>query len=146
MCGMGKRLTCAVDRERSGGIGVAVGVGARVGVAVGAGDAVTVALAVAEKHLRANGIECFHLTAGNLVEAIEQTFDVVAANILAEVILALLPDVVAVINPDGLLICSGIITAKKNAVLAGLQENGFVVVEILEKEDWVAIAARKAEA
>jgi len=61
------------------------------------------------------------------------------------VVLDLLPDVVAVIKPQALFICSGIITAKKDSVLAALQANGFQVVEILEKEDWVAIAARRPD-
>ena len=102
-----------------------------------------VAVGVAAKNLRVNDIAGFHLAAGHLVEAIDQTFDVVAANILAEVILDLLSDVVAVIEPGGLFICSGIITAKKEAVLSGLRKNKYVVIEILEKEDWVAIAARR---
>jgi ribosomal protein L11 methyltransferase len=104
-----------------------------------------VAVTVAEKNLLVNGIACFRLVAGNLVEAIDRSFDVVAANILAEVILVLLHDVVSVVKPGGLFICSGIITAKKDAVLSGLQDNGFAVVEILEKEGWVAIAARRTE-
>ena len=103
-----------------------------------------VAVGVAEKNLLANGIEHFHLAAGNLVATIDATFDVVAANILAEVILDLLPDVAAVLEPEGLFICSGIITAQRNAVLSRLQKRGFAVVDVLETDEWVAIAARRA--
>jgi ribosomal protein L11 methyltransferase len=42
---------------------------------------------------------------------------------------------------DGLFICSGIITAKKEAVMAGLKDKGLAVIDVLEKEGWVAIAA-----
>jgi ribosomal protein L11 methyltransferase len=104
-----------------------------------------VAVTVAEKNLLANGIAHVRLVTGNLVEAIDRTFHVVAANILAEVILVLLHDVACVIKPGGLFICSGIIAAKKDAVLSALRDNGFAVVEILEKEGWVAIAARRTE-
>jgi len=102
-----------------------------------------VAVTVAEKNLLANHIDSFSLSTGNLVDDVRQTFEIVAANILAEVILVLLPDVKAVLKENGLLVCSGIITAKKELVLSGLKENGLAVVEVIEKEGWVAIAARK---
>jgi ribosomal protein L11 methyltransferase len=102
-----------------------------------------VAVTVAEKNLLANRIERFSLSRGNLVDTVDRTFDVVAANILAEVILALLPDVTAVLKKNGVFICSGIIMARKNAVLAGLKANAFEVLQILEKEGWVAVASRK---
>ena len=102
-----------------------------------------VAVIVAEKNLLANHIDSFSLSTGNLVDDVRQTFEIVAANILAEVILDLLPDVKAVLKENGLLVCSGIITAKKELVLSGLKENGLAVVEVIEKEGWVAIAARK---
>ncbi len=102
-----------------------------------------VAVTVAEKNLLANHIDSFSLSTGNLVDDVRQTFEIVAANILAELILDLLPDVKAVLKEKGLLVCSGIITANKEIVLSGLKENGFAVVEVIEKEGWVAIAARK---
>ena len=62
-----------------------------------------VAVTVAEKNLLANHIDRnqFTLSTGNLVDEVRQTFDVVAANILAEVILVLLPDVTAVLKENG---------------------------------------------
>jgi ribosomal protein L11 methyltransferase len=101
-----------------------------------------VAVTVADKNLLANHIPHFSLSTGNLVDGVDQRFNVVTANILAEVILELLPDVAAVLTPKGLFICSGIITAKKDAVRSGLAEKGFEVIQVLEKEGWVAIAAR----
>jgi ribosomal protein L11 methyltransferase len=105
-----------------------------------------VAVTVAEKNLTANRIPRFSLSTANLVDGMDGRFDVVAANILAEVILELLPEVAAVLNEKGLLIASGIITAKQDAVLSGLHEQGFEVIEVLEQEGWVAIAARSPEA
>ena len=102
-----------------------------------------VAVAVAEKNLLANHIDSFSLTTGNLVDDVRQTFEIAAANILAEIILDLLPDVNAVLKENGLLVCSGIITAKTEIVLSGLKEKGFSLVEVMEKEGWVAIAARR---
>jgi ribosomal protein L11 methyltransferase len=106
-------------------------------------DADEMAVAVAEKNLLANRIDRFELSTANLINGMRQTFDVVTANILAEVILELLPDATTVLKEKGVLICSGIITAKKEAVLSGLKKTGFAVIEVLEKEGWVAIAAGK---
>jgi ribosomal protein L11 methyltransferase len=104
-----------------------------------------VAVSVAEKNLLANDVQGYRLMTGNLVEQVSGTFHVVAANILAEVILNLLPDAMAVLEPNGILICSGIIVEKKGAVLSGLEKTGLAVIEVLEKEGWVAIAAHKVE-
>lgn len=103
-----------------------------------------VALTVAEENLLANRIDRFQLLAGSLVDRVSRTFEIVAANILAEVILELLPAVTPLLKDSGVFIASGIIAAKKEAVLSGLKENGLTVIEVLEKEGWVAIAARKA--
>lgn len=105
-------------------------------------DSDAMAVGVAEKNLAVNHIDHFRLFTGNLADAVNGTFDVVVANILAEVILELLPAVTTVMQKDGLFICSGIITAKKDAVLAGLKESELTVIDELEKEGWVAIAAR----
>lgn len=104
-----------------------------------------VALGVAEKNLLTNHIDSFSLSRRNLADALEGTFDLVAVNILAEVILTLLPDAAAMLEENGTLICSGIVASKKDAVLSGLKAtNRFALLEILEKEGWVAIAARKS--
>ncbi len=128
------------------GSGILMIAAAKLGAAdVNGVDNDAVALTVAEQNLLANGITDFGLATGNLVEKIDRTFDMVAANILAEIILDLLPDVVAVVKPEGIIICSGIIAAKKDAVLAGLQEHGFQVTDTREKAGWVAVAARRKD-
>ncbi len=103
-----------------------------------------VAVSVAEKNLCANNIEKEKCTifCGNLVDQVTHAADLVVANILAEVILTLLPDVKTVLKKNGLFICSGIIMEKKDTVLSGLNKNGLSVVQMLEREGWVAIAAR----
>ncbi len=106
-------------------------------------DSDPVAVTVAEKNLRVNAIDAFRLYSGNLVDAVTEKFDVVVANILAEIIIDLLPAVPAVLAPGGVFICSGIIMEKKSAVLAALEKTGFAASEIIEKEGWVAIAARR---
>ena len=102
-----------------------------------------VAVTVAEKNLLANHIRRFRLSTDNLVDGVDQRFHVVSANILAEVILELLPAVTTVLTENGVFICSGIIAAKGDTVCSALNEWGFETLQLLEKEGWVAIAARK---
>jgi len=130
------------------GSGILMIAAAKLGAGIICGvDNDEVAVTVANNNLQANRIDQkrFTLSTGNLVDKVNQTFNVVAANILAEVILELLPDVAAILTDHGVFICSGIITAKRDIVRSRLEEKGFAVIQVLEKEGWVAIAARKTD-
>jgi ribosomal protein L11 methyltransferase len=101
------------------------------------------AVAVAKQNLEDNGIHRFDLACANLVDPVSRPYNLVTANILAEVILDLLPDIPVVVKPEGLFICSGIIAAKKEMVLSGLGSTGVEVIDVQEMDAWVAIAARR---
>lgn len=107
-------------------------------------DSDEVAITVSEQNLKANGIARgrFTLSTGHLVEGVSRKFDVIAANILADVILTLLPAIPPLLEKEGIFICSGIITAQKDAVLRGLKEIGFAIHNVREQDGWVAIAAQ----
>ncbi len=103
-----------------------------------------VAVEVAQKNLKRNRIDPALFTAvhGDLAGTVQQTFDVVVANILSEVILVLLDDIRRVMAPGGVFICSGIIEKNKAKVLARMADLKFEAVEVAEREEWVAIVAR----
>lgn len=69
-------------------------------------------------------------------------FDIVVANILADVIIPLSGVVREFMKPGALFISSGIINMKQEAVEAALKENGFEIVEIVTQGDWVSIVAK----
>ena len=69
-------------------------------------------------------------------------FDIVAANILSEVIMTLLDSVQKVISDNGLLICSGIIEENKNMVEKKMNQKGFEIIETQVRDSWVCIAGR----
>lgn len=79
----------------------------------------------------------------NLIEGIEGQYDVIVANILAEIIVRFVQDAARVLKPGGTFITSGIIQRKKADVKDALLSHGFEIEEILEMEDWVAIIAKK---
>lgn len=80
---------------------------------------------------------------GNLLEIVkDKKFDVVVANILADVILMLLDDMARVIKKDGLIILSGIIEDKVTEVEEKIRSAGFEILEVKKDKEWRAIAAR----
>jgi ribosomal protein L11 methyltransferase len=80
----------------------------------------------------------------NLLDnVLENSADVVVANILAEVILRFTDDVARVVRPEGYFIASGIIQKKKDQVIDALISVGFSIAETIMMEDWVAIIAKK---
>ena len=83
---------------------------------------------------------------GDLLRVEHEKADIVLANIIADVIIRLLDDLPATLKPGGLLICSGIISIRKDDVLYALDQAGFTVRDLSEDEDWVAIAASSPHA
>ncbi|MDR6225062.1 50S ribosomal protein L11 methyltransferase [Desmospora profundinema] len=66
----------------------------------------------------------------------------IVANILAEIIVPLIPDLTRVMEREGIFLASGIIKQKEETVTDGLSEQGFHVMEMIREGDWVALAAR----
>jgi len=79
----------------------------------------------------------------NLLNGVEQTADIIVANILAEVIVRFTDDVARVIKKDGYFISSGIILQKKDEVKAAIEKSGFEVIETIQMEDWIAMIAKR---
>ena len=73
-----------------------------------------------------------------LVEEIGTGYDVITANIVADVLNAMAPLFGKFLKPDGKLILSGIITERKYEVVDSVTAQGFSVLETREKEGWAA--------
>lgn len=100
---------------------------------------------VAKENLELNNISQLNtkVLVGNLLDVVEEKkFDVVVANILADVILLLLKDIFKVMDKDGILILSGIIEDKKDLVLQKCKEIGLEPLEILEEKEWVSMVVK----
>ena len=81
---------------------------------------------------------------GDLVETVEGQYDVVAANIVADAIIALTPSIPRFLKPGGVYIVSGIIDTREADVLPVLEANGFTVTERLEHRGWLCFVLRRA--
>lgn len=94
------------------------------------------------------GLGTFYV--GNLIDDEElqqkvgtEEYDIVVANILADVIIPMAPVIPARLKKGGYFITSGIIDFKENEVKVAIEKAGLEVVEINHQGEWVNITARK---
>jgi ribosomal protein L11 methyltransferase len=74
----------------------------------------------------------------------EPPFDVVLANLIASVLVALAAALAAELRPAGLLLASGIFHDREGEVGSALEAAGLTVVDRVSEGEWVALAARRA--
>lgn len=77
-----------------------------------------------------------------LVERIGSGFDIIVANIVADVLIAMSPLFEKFLKKDGTLILSGIITERADEVVEAVKSKGYTMVELREKDGWAAVAFR----
>ena len=106
---------------------------------------------IAYKNAERNGVSTdnYEVISGNILDdesipsyILKNKYDIVLANIVADVIIASLPLVKDCINNDGIFITSGIIEDRIDDVKAALIENGFEIIKINQRKDWAAIVAK----
>ena len=110
------------------------------------------ALSAVKENLEANQIPegAMEMRIGNIIDdpkvqdwAGYEKYDIVAANILADVLVALTPVIVRQMKPGGIYITSGILDVKEDVVVKAVQEAGLTVVEVTRQGEWVSVTARK---
>ena len=67
-------------------------------------------------------------------------YDVICANIVADIIIRMMPDVAKYMKPDTVILASGIISERADEVVARFNEHGFDIVERVEENGWCALA------
>ncbi len=110
------------------------------------------ALLAVKENMEANGIDAslFEMRIGNIIDdpevqawAGEGCYDIVAANILAEVLVPLTPVALSRLKPGGVYITSGIIDDKEELILETVKAWGLEVLEVTRQGEWVSVTARK---
>ncbi len=105
-----------------------------------------VAVAAAKENIALNpDAQDVEVVANDLLKGVDQKADVIVANILATIIVRLIPDAWRLLKSDGYFIVSGIIEDKKDFVLENMYEQGFVIEQILQEKDWYAFILKKPE-
>jgi ribosomal protein L11 methyltransferase len=107
-------------------------------------DSDDIAVSVASENLMKNQVpeEKIQLITSSLVDGVSGQFQLVAANIIAEIIVNLLGCVRPILSENAILICSGIIEKKMDMVTRELTRQGFEIVDMITQEEWVAVAVR----
>lgn len=130
---------------------VALKLGARHAVGT---DLDVCAVTAVEENKAANGIEVddFTMMIGNIIDdpAVQdavgyEKYDIVVANILAEVLVMLTPVIVKQMKPGAYYITSGILADKEKTVTAAIEHAGLEVVEVTYQGEWVSVTARRRE-
>ena len=108
------------------------------------------AAATATENARKNHIDptLYRVFCGNVLEdetlcrEIGDGYDLICANIVADVLIAMKQLFRQFLRPDGSLIVSGIIMERRDEVLDQLKKAGFALLEVREKEGWAAASLR----
>ncbi len=143
-----ERLANRSDRvlDVGTGSGILAIAAARKGAAeVLALDTDPIAVAVARENIARNHVEprvrVLHKSVADV--PLSPPWNLIVANILAETIADLLPDLAALLSVDGYLIMSGIVAAREPLVLEALDQSGLRVVRRETLRDWVALIASR---
>ena len=140
-------------------LGCGSGILSIAALCLGASRAVAVdidpkAVDVAYENAALNGIgkDRYTVMAGNVIadkglaaQLAQERYHLVLANIVADVIIPLSAQVPALLEQDGVFLCSGIIDTRADEVQAALEKNGLRVIRRREKTGWVALEAKLAD-
>ena len=80
---------------------------------------------------------------GLVAELMQNKYQVVLANIVADVIIPLAPRAVELMSDDGWFLCSGVIDTRADEVRLALEKAGMTGIEKYEQNGWVSFRARK---
>ena len=110
------------------------------------------AVPAVEENKEVNGIpvEAFDMMIGNIIDdkAVQdqggyEKYDIVTANILADVLIPLTPVICHQMKPGALYITSGILDVKEDVVVKAVKDAGLEVLEVTHQGEWVSVTARK---
>ncbi len=110
------------------------------------------AVEAVRENMEVNGVNAdqFEMMIGNIISDPEiqdrvgyEKYDIVVANILAEVLLPLTPVVKKCLKPGGIYITSGIIAEKERLVVDAVKAAGMEVLEVTRQNEWVSVTARR---
>ena len=138
-------------------VGTGSGILGIVALKLGAGHVVGTdldpcAVPAVSENKEANDIreESFDMMIGNIIDdkAVQdqvgyEKYDIVTANILADVLVPLTPVIVAQMKKGAYYITSGILDVKEDVVVQAVKDAGLTLVEVTHQGEWVSVTARK---
>ena len=104
-----------------------------------------VAVRVARENVKDNDVDNIECEVSDLLKGVfDQKYDVIAANIVADIIIRMLPDIGKYMHENTILVISGIIDERCEDVYKSIKENSFNIVEEIHENGWCAISLRQA--
>ena len=110
------------------------------------------AIDATHENMEVNGIrkDQYEVMIGNIIDDTTvqdavgyEKYDIVAANILADVLVPLTPVIIHQMRPGAVYITSGIIEDKENVVVEAVKAAGLELLEVNHQGEWVSVVARK---
>ena len=105
-----------------------------------------VAVKVAQENAKDGGCDNITVGVSDLLRGVDLSggkYDFCVANIVADVIIRMLPDLDKYVTADAPIILSGIITMRKEEVMAEILRTGYKVTREIQENDWLAIMIKK---
>lgn len=105
-----------------------------------------VAVKVARENIKDSGLENVTCDVSDLLRGVDKNggaYDVICANIVADIIIRMTPDVGQFMNDKSVILASGIITERAHDVISCFENNGFRVIEKAEENGWCALVVGK---
>ena len=106
-----------------------------------------VAVRVARENIKDSGEKNVSCDVSDLLKQVDLSggkYDLVCANIVADIIIRMAPDVSAYMKDEAVLLASGIITERAEEVIDALLQNGLRVKDRLDDNGWCALVVEKA--
>lgn len=101
------------------------------------------AIKVARENVVLNEIDNIICEVSDLLNNVTGVYDFISANIVADIIIRMAPDVGKYLKIGGIIITSGIINTQADEVKNVMESNGFRVIDTIMENDWIAYAFRK---
>ena len=103
------------------------------------------AVRVANENIKDSGLTNITCEVSDLLRQVDKSrpYDLICANIVADIIIRMTPDVGELMHKDTVLLASGIILERSDDVVECFEKHGFRIVERLEENGWCGLAVMK---
>ena len=105
-----------------------------------------VAVKVANENIKDSGLKNVTCEVSDLLKQVDRSggaYGVICANIVADIIIRMMPDVGALMDENSVILASGIIVERSEDVISGFEQHGFKIVERIDENGWCALAVMK---
>ncbi|MBR7098254.1 MAG: 50S ribosomal protein L11 methyltransferase [Clostridia bacterium] len=103
------------------------------------------AVRVANENIKDSGLTNIRCEVSDLLRQADRSrpYDLICANLVADIIIRMIPDLAPFMDEHTVLLASGIILSRSEDVISCFEKYGYEIVEMPVENDWCALAVRK---